>query len=268
MKNRHLEGKYAIITGASRGIGQAIAAALAGEGAGVVICSRGKSEGNEARSLFSFAEEIRSMGAQAVAVRSDVSREEDVNTIVRQALETFGRVDILVNNAGVFPNYHSPLVDYPIESWDETMATNLRGVFLCIKAVLPQMIEQKAGCIINISSIAAVRSGKGRIAYGVSKAGVERLTFGLAEEVKEYNIAINALCPVGLTDTESARKLFPEQNPDRWVKPEDVAEAAIWLACQSASTFTGKAVMVPAHGRRTIFIYGRGAGERPWVQID
>jgi len=268
MTNHSLQGKYAMVTGASKGIGRAIALAFFREEAGVIISSRGQTEGSEGGSLFSLEKEIRSSGGRAIAVRADASREEDVRTLVGRALDEFGRVDILVNNAAVFPHYHTPLVDFPVESWDETMATNLRGVFLCIKAVLPKMIEQKAGSIINLSSIAAVRSGKGRIAYGVSKAAVERLTFGLAEEVKEFNIAVNALCPVGPTNTEGARKTFPKENPDHWVQPEDVAAAAVWLARQSASTFTGKAVMVPAHGRRTIFIYGRGSEERPWVRID
>lgn len=268
MGNQSLIGKCAIVTGASRGIGRAVAAALAREGAGVVIFSRGKSEGQEADPLFSLEKEIRSLGGQAMAVKGDVSREEDVRLMVRRALEEFGRVDILINNAAVFPDYHTPLVDFPVESWDETMAVNLRGVFLCIKAMLPEMMEQKKGSIINISSVAAIRSGKGRIAYGLSKAGVERLTFGLAAEVKEYNIAVNALSPVGLTDTESARKLFSMENPDDWVKPEDMAEVAVWLAKQDASTFTGKAVMVPAFSGRTFFIYGQASGERPWVRID
>lgn len=268
MKSQDLKGKCAIVTGASRGIGRAIAQALAREGVGVVICARGQSEGDKADPLASLAEAIRASGGRALAVRADVSREEDVKRLVARAREEFGRVDILVNNAAIFPHYHARLVDLPVGSWDEMMAINLRGVFLCLKAVLPLLIEQKRGSIINISSIAAVRAGKGRIAYGVSKAGVERMTFGLADEVKEYNIAVNALSPIGLTDTPSARETFPGEKIERWVQPEDLAEAAVWLARQTASTFTGKAVMVPAHGQRTIFIYGRGLGERPWEQID
>jgi len=261
-----LKGKCALITGASRGIGRAIAKALAREGAGVVITARGKSGDKD--SLTQVREEIGSSGGRAIAIKADVSREEDVQTLTKKTLEEFGRVDILVNNAAVFPDYHLPLVDLPVASWDETISVNLRGVFLCTKAVLPIMIEREAGSIINISSIAAIRASKGRGAYGVSKAAVERLTFGLAAEVKEFNIAVNALSPVGLTDTEAARKLFPRENPDSWVKPEDLAEAAVWLAKQDASTFTGKAVMVPAFGGRTSFIYGEASGERPWVRID
>jgi 3-oxoacyl-[acyl-carrier protein] reductase len=266
MENQALKGKCAVVTGASSGIGRAIAIALAREGAGVVIASRGKSGKKDA--LLAIREEIQASGGKALAVKADVSREENVKRLVEKAVEEFGRVDILVNNAAIFPHYHSYLVDYPVETWDQTMAINLRGPFLCLKAVLPGMIKQRSGCIINISSIAAVRAGKGRIAYGVSKAGLERLTFGLADEVREYNIAVNVLSPIGLTDTPSARETFRGENMERWVQPEDMAEAAVWLARQTASTFTGNAVMVPPHGQRTIFVYGRGQKERSWQHID
>ncbi len=266
MEQQSLQGKCAVVTGANTGIGRAIAIALAREGAGVVIASRGKSRKIDV--LFAVQKEIQSSGGKATAVRADVSREKDVKNLMERAREEFGRLDVLVNNAAVFPHYHTSLVDFPVEMWDETMAVNLRGPFLCLKTALPGMIKQKSGSIINISSIAAVRSGKGRIAYGVSKAGLERLTFGLADEVKEYHIAVNALSPVGPTVTEGAKKTFPHEDIDRWVRPEDLAEAAVWLARQTASTFTGKAVMVPAYGRRTIIVYGRGLAERPWEQID
>jgi 3-oxoacyl-[acyl-carrier protein] reductase len=266
MKGQSLQGKYAIVTGASAGIGRAIAIALAREGAGVVITSRGKS--GKADALLAVQKEIQASGGKALAVKADVSREEDVKNLVDKGWQEFGRLDVLVNNAAVFPHYHTPLVDFSVEAWDETMAVNLRGPFLCLKAVLPGMIKQKSGSIINISSIAAVRAGKERVAYGVSKAGVERMTFGLADEVREYNIAVNVLSPIGLTDTPSARETFRGENMERWVQPEDMAEATVWLARQTASTFTGKAVMVPPHGQRTIFVYGRGQKERPWEHID
>ncbi len=266
MERQDLKGKCAIVTGASSGIGRAIAIALAREGAGVIIASRGKS--GKADSLIAVQKEIEAFGGKALAVQADVSRAEDVKGLVERAVAEFGRVDILVNNAAVFPHYHSSLVDFPVETWDETMAVNLRGPFLCLKAVLPGMIKQKSGSIINVSSIAAVRAGKERIAYGVSKAGAERMAFGLADEVREYNIAVNVLSPIGLTDTPSARETFRGDDIKRWVQPEDMAAAAVWLARQTASTFTGKAVMVPRHGQRTIFIYGRGQKERLWQHID
>jgi citronellol/citronellal dehydrogenase len=264
----NLSSKVAIVTGAARGIGRAIALALAREGADIGIAARTESESTDRPgSIHSVAAEVRALGRRAVAVRTDVSQEQDVRMMVDTIVQELGRIDILVNNAAATPMYHTPLVDFPVEYWDLTMNVNLRGVFLCIKAALPHMINRDCGNIINISSMAAVRSGRGRIAYGVSKAGVERLTFGLAEEVKEYKIAVNSLCPIGLTDTEAARNVFPEGNPETWVKPEDVAKAAVWLARQNAGTFTGMAVTVPAGGR-VLFIYGRSSGEMMWVGID
>ncbi|MBI2207045.1 MAG: SDR family oxidoreductase [Candidatus Rokubacteria bacterium] len=264
---RSLDGRCALVTGASQGIGRAIAIALGRAGADVVAAARGAS-GDGHRALSSLEAEIRALGARAVGLKGDVSREGDVETIVDRALAEFGRIDVLVNNAAVYPDYHAPLADLPIASWDETLAVNLRGVFLCAKAVLPSMRAQKAGSIVNVSSIAAIRSSAGRIAYGVSKAGVERLTFGLAAEVEDVNVAVNALAPVGPTDTPSARAMFPREPRDRWVKPDDLAAVAVWLAQQTAATFTGKAVMVPASGTRTFFVYGQGDAERPWVRID
>ncbi len=262
-----LDGRCAVVTGASQGIGRAIALGLARAGASVVATARGVS-GEGSRALSSLEEEIRAIGRRAVGVRGDVSREDDVELIVDRALAEFGRIDVLVNNAAVYPDYHAPLAQLPAASWDETIAVNLRAVFLCAKAVLPAMTAQRSGSIVNVSSVAAIRSSAGRIAYGVSKAGVERLTFGLAAEVESIDVAVNALAPVGPTDTPSARAMFPREPRDQWVKPEDLAAVAVWLAQQTAATFTGRAVMVPASGTRTCFVYGQGDAERPWVRID
>ena len=263
-----LAGKVAIVTGASRGIGQAIALALAQEGADVGLVARGVSEASEhSTTIYSVATEIKGLGMRVVPVKADVSSEQDVQVMVDKVVKELGGLDILVNNAAVFPMYHTSLADFPTQYWDLTMNVNLRGVFLCIKAALPHMIKKGRGSIVNISSMAAVRAGKGRIAYGASKAGIERLTFGLAEEVREYNIAVNSLCPMGLTDTLSARNLFPKDDPEMWVKPTDVARAAVWLAQQNAETFSGKAVAVP-FGGNTLFVYGRSYSERMFVRID
>lgn len=263
-----LAGKVALVTGASRGIGRAIALALAQEGADIGLAARGVSEASEhPTTIHSVATEVKGLGVRAVPVRADVSSEQDVQVMVDTVVKELGGLDILVNNAAVFPMYHTSLVDFPVQYWDLTVNVNLRGGFLCIKAALPHMIKKGRGSIINISSMAAVRAGKGRIAYGVSKAGLERLTFGLADEVKEYNIAVNSVCPVGLTDTLSARNLFPKDDPETWVKPNDVARAVMWLACQNAETCTGKAFAVPAGGK-TLFIHGRSCSEKMFVCID
>jgi len=266
--NPSLAGKVAIVTGASRGIGRTIALALAREGAGIGIAARSEQESaDRPGTIHSVAEEIRDFGGKAIAVRTDVSSEQEVQISVDTIVKELGGLDILVNNAAVFPMYHAPLVDFPVECWDLTINVNLRGAFLCIKAALPHMIKRGRASIINISSMAAVRAGKGRIAYGVSKAGVERLTFGLSEEVKDYNIAVNSLSPVGLTNTTSARNLFPGDDPETWVKPDDIARAAVWLARQNSQSFTGKAVAI-APGGSALFIYGRGSSEKLWVRID
>jgi NAD(P)-dependent dehydrogenase (short-subunit alcohol dehydrogenase family) len=263
-----LSGKIAIVTGAARGIGRAIALALAREGACIGIAARSESESSDRLStIYSVAEEVERLGVKAVPVRTDVTKEEDVQTFVDTVVRKLGGIDILVNNAAVFPMYHTPLVDLPVKYWDLTMNVNLRGFFLCIKTALPHLMKRSGGSIINISSLAAVRAGKGRIAYGVSKAGVDRLTFGLSDEVKGYNIAVNALSPVGPTDTRAARGLFPEEDPGKWVQPDDMGRAAVWLARQNAETFTGRAVAV-APGGSALTLYGRSNNERMWFRID
>ena len=187
--SRKLTDKVAIVTGASRGIGREIALTLAREGAHLGLAARTGSQGFPGPgTIDSVTAEIRDLGARAVPVRTDVTKEHDVNVLVETVVNELGGVDILVNNAGALYNYHEELLDLPVQSWDRVIDVNLRGAFLCIKAVLPYMVENRSGSIINISSMAAVRAGKGRIAYGVSKAGVERMTFGLAEEVRGYNI--------------------------------------------------------------------------------
>ena len=202
-----------------------------------------------------------------LSVKTDITNEKDVKEMVNRTINEFGKIDTLVNNAGIYPMIHTHLTDFPIEYWDKTMSVNLRGVFLCCKYALPIMIHNRRGSIINLSSVASHRSVKGRIAYGVSKAGVERLTFGLAEEVKDYNIAINSLCPTGLTDTKSAREAFPNERFETWVNPIDIAIAARWLACQNAKTFTGNAVAVPPGGK-SIYVYARSSVDRIVLPIE
>jgi NAD(P)-dependent dehydrogenase (short-subunit alcohol dehydrogenase family) len=263
-----LTDKVAIVTGASRGIGREVALTLAREGAHLGLAARtGSQVLTGLGTIDSVTAEIRDLGVRAVPVRTDVSQEQDIKILVETVVNELGGVDILVNNAATFLHYHEELVDLPVQSWDRVIDVNLRGAFLCIKAVLPYMVEKRGGSIINISSMAAVRAGKGRIAYGVSKAGLERMSFGLAEEVRGYNIAVNSLAPVGITDTAIARELFPGEDPEKWVRPEDVAKAVKWLACQSAETFTGNAVAV-ARGATTLFIYGMGTSQRRFISMD
>jgi 3-oxoacyl-[acyl-carrier protein] reductase len=209
---------------------------------------------------------VHAEGGKAEAVVCDVSKEKEVENLVRSAVRRFGKIDILVNDAAVMPNQKSHLVDLSIQDWDSVFNINLRGSFLCIKSVLPLMIENKKGNIINITSFLAVYAPQGRIAYGASKAALDRLTFGLAEEVRKYNIAVNALTPAGLADSPGARVAYG--TPDSWVKAEDVAKAAVWLCKQDAKSFTGRAIAVTASTGSTLFEYGRMSGDKRWIRLD
>lgn len=262
-----LKGATAIITGGSRGIGRAIAIALAKRGVSIAAAARNMSsrEGTGG-SLEGTVQEIKDLGGQAEAILCDVAKEGDVDHLIQATMKRFGRIDILVNNAAFLSTGFS-LLDCPVESWDLTFKVNVRGAFLCIQKALPSMIKAKKGNIINITSIAAIRAPKGRIAYSASKAALDRLTYGLAQEVKEYNIAVNALCPIAMIDTPGVRDRYPDKNFDEMGKPEDVAEAAAWLAGQDAGTFTGRAFTVPPRGKFNIIVYGKMSDERMFVTI-
>lgn len=244
-----LDGKVAIVTGSSRGIGKAIALALARAGADVVVAARTEApeQSRLPGTIHQTADMIRALGRRALPLKVDVSLDEDVERMVRQALAEFGKIDVLVNNAGVFPI--GPFVDLPVRRWDLAMRVNLRGYFLCIKAVLPHMMERKSGSIINISSWMGKQPSPGYVAYSVTKGGIEMLTQGLAEELKPHNIAVNSLSPGGAVDTEGLRlsgfaqseegkTLLPQAEP-----PELMAEVAVFLATRDAATLTGKSLV-------------------------
>lgn len=235
-----LEGKVAIVTGASRGIGKAIAIALAREGADVVVAARTEEEtGSLPGTIHKTADEIHSLGRRSLAIKTDVTKEEQVAELVSRTLGEFGRIDILVNNAGI--NVPGRVLDIPVKRWDLIIAVNLRGTFLCAKAVLPTMVERRSGSIINLSSILGSREISGSVAYGVTKAAIERFTYGLAEEVREYNIAVNAMCP-GYTDTEGIRVWASGVDRSGWQKPEMWGRYAVFLAAQEARSLTGRAL--------------------------
>ena len=235
-----LEGKVAIVTGASRGIGKAIALALAKEGADVVVAARTETEtGPLPGTIHKTADEIRALGRRALAVKTDVTQEEQVMEMARRTLEEFGRIDILVNNAGI--TVPGTVIEMPVKRWDLTIAVNLRGTFLCTKAVLPTMVQRRSGSIINLSSILGTRDVSGNVAYGVTKAAIERFTRGLAEEFRDYNIAVNALCP-GYTDTEGLRLWAGDAGRSGWQKPEMWGRYAVFVASQDARSLTGRAL--------------------------
>jgi len=236
-----LESKVAVVTGASRGIGKAIAIALAREGADVVVAARTEGEtGPLPGTIHKTAEEIHALGRRSLAIKTDVTKEEQVAEMVSSTLEKFGRIDILVNNAGI--NVPGRVLDISVKRWDLIIAVNLRGTFLCTKAVLPTMIERKSGSIINLSSILGTRDISGEVAYGVTKAAIERFTYGLAEEVREYNIAVNAMCP-SYTDTEGIGVWTPDVDKSAWQKPEMWGRYAVFLAAQDAGSLTARALV-------------------------
>ncbi|MGQ9572448.1 MAG: SDR family NAD(P)-dependent oxidoreductase [Dehalococcoidia bacterium] len=236
-----LKDKVAVVTGASRGIGKAIAVALATAGADVV-CTARSSEASPSKlpgTIDETAREIEALGRRALAIPANVARDEEVETMARRTLDEFGRIDILINNAGI--SAPGSILDVPVRRWDLVMNVNLRGAYLCIRAFLPTMIEQGSGSIINISSYASWAEGGWGLAYGVSKAGMERLTTGLALELRPYNIAVNALQVERFVASEGFVYLTPNFDHSTWDKPDVVGEAVLWLLNHPPS-YTGHIV--------------------------
>jgi citronellol/citronellal dehydrogenase len=237
-----LKGKVAIVTGGSRGIGKAIALGFAREGADVVVAARTESDNEQLPgTIYKTAGEIKALGSETLAIRCDVTDEQGVNDMVQQALNKFGHIDILVNNAGIA--FFFPVVETPLKRWELVLRVNLTGAFLCSRAVLPGMIEQKSGSIINISSMASeqrildeVPTG---VAYAVAKAGLDRFTWGLAEEVGKYNIAVNSVKPANPVNTEGMRLWQPDVDKSQWDSPDRMAKVAVFLAEQNAKGVTG-----------------------------
>lgn len=243
-----LDSKVAIVTGGSRGIGKAICIAFAKEGAKVVAAARTEKEGGNKLpgTIHQTVDEIKAFGGQALAVRTDITVDEDVEAMAQRTLDEFGRIDILVNNAAA--NLNAMVVDLPIKRWDLMMRVNLRGTFICTKAVLPTMMAQRSGNIIAMTSIAAKRQAPpGEVCYSITKSGIELFCWGLAQEVKEYNIAVNDLYPTGGVATDGFKMVFRRRNLSedvlkRMKPPEQIAQAALWIAQQDAGTFTGNSI--------------------------
>lgn len=226
----NLRDKVALVTGASRGIGKAVALRLAKEGANVAINYLKNQE-----LAKRVAEEVMSNGARAEIYRADVSDFKAVKEMVENIISDFGRIDILVNNAGIIPEHFS-ILDIPIEEWERIIKVNLTGYFNCAKAVVPYMIKRKEGKIINIASVAGKMGGTVGPHYAASKAGIIGMTFSLAQELLKYNITVNAIAP-GPIETEliaglpeDVKKRILKRVPmGRFGRPEEVAEAVIFL---------------------------------------
>lgn len=238
-----LKDKVAIVTGASRGIGKAISIGFAEQGADVVVAARSDKEKDERfpGTIYQTAEKIEETGRRALPVKCDVTNEESVEAMVNAALQEFGQIDILVNNAGVA--FYYPIVETPLKRWELVVDVNLKGVFLCSKAVLPGMIDKKCGSIINISSLAADERDEGTVptgvAYAAAKAAVDRFTWGLATEVGKYNIAVNCIKPKNVVETEGMKFWVSQEDRKAWESPQRMVRCALFLASQSASSVTG-----------------------------
>jgi citronellol/citronellal dehydrogenase len=238
-----LKDKVAVVTGSSRGIGKFIALEMAREGAAIVVAARSEEvrDPKLPGTIFETADEVRSLGARALAVRTDVTDEESIDAMVKTAVAEFGKIDVLVNNAGIM--IPGPLVDLPLKRWDLVMRVNVRGPVACTKAVLPHMIERRDGVIINISSIAAEHWGPGNISYAVTKQALRKLSEGLAGEVKEYNVRVFSLSPelLVLTPGTTYHRL-PDQVPggESVEAPELMGRAAVFLCSDAARELTGR----------------------------
>jgi 3-oxoacyl-[acyl-carrier protein] reductase len=235
VKMTSLVGQVALITGAGRGIGAAIATKIAGMGATVVLAGRTRGP------LESTSDAIVTAGGQAEPVVCDVMHLSSVEALAAHVDKTLGRLDILVNNAGV-GGFGGPLHQLPPESWDQVLNTNLRGVYFCIRAFAPLMIRARTGHIINISSLAGKNALPNGAAYAASKWGLNGLSYSVAEELRTYNIRVSVVCP-GSVDTE----LSPHAGKDKakMLQPEDVAHAVAMLVTQAPQSFVSEILLRP-----------------------
>jgi 3-oxoacyl-[acyl-carrier protein] reductase len=239
-----LSGKAALVTGASRGIGREIALELARNGVNVAVNYSGSKEKAEA-----VAEEIRALGQESIVIQANVAEETSVKDMVKQTIEAFGSLDILVNNAGITRD--NLLMRMKEEDFDAVIQTNLKGVFLCTKAVTRQMMKQKAGRIINVASIVGVSGNPGQANYVAAKAGVIGLTKTAAKELAARNVLVNAVAP-GFITTDMTDEMTDEQKQamqsmiplGKPGKPEDVARVVRFLASEDSNYITGQTIHI------------------------
>jgi NAD(P)-dependent dehydrogenase (short-subunit alcohol dehydrogenase family) len=242
----NLNKKVSIVTGGSRSIGLAMAKRLANAGSDIVIVNRNASEGDEA------VQDIRKNGGSAISISADVSKKDSVEGMIKKTLEHYGRIDVLVNCAGVI--VRKPAIETTEGDWDWTLSVNLRGLFFCCLAAGKQMIQQKKGKIINISSVAATFGLMNRAPYCASKAGVTQLTRALALEWAKYGICVNAIAPGIIRtsineayikcDQERQAKMIQKIPLGRFGKPEDLEGITLFLASDASNYFTGQTLYV------------------------
>ena len=231
----NLDNKCTVVTGGANGIGKAACLALARHGGDVAVVDV---DYGQARSVV---EEISALEGTAIAVGADVSDEAAVDRAVMEIVEAFGKIDILVNNAAI--EILTPMVSARVEDWDQVINTNLRGTFLFTRAVLPHMLEQKSGNIINLGSVDGMRGRANGAAYAASKAAVICFTEALADEVAKYKIRANVICPAGV-NTAMWRKTHPHADPQSVLQPEDVADMIVILASDMSRGMNGASIEV------------------------
>lgn len=252
-----LKDKIAVITGGGRGIGRVIALAFAREGADLVLAARSAEPLEETRA------EVAALGRKALVIPTDIRQEASVQSLAQQALAHFGHIDILVNNSGI-TGPTAPLWEVSLAGWEETLAVNTTGAFLCCRAFLPSMIERRSGSIIFISSMTGKRPLYGRTPYAASKLALVGLARTLAWEVGPYRIRVNVISPGGVEgervervirsqaavegiSLEESRRRFTASSPlGRLVPPVDIANAAVFLASDMAASITGEDLNVSA----------------------
>lgn len=239
-----LDGKIALVTGASRGIGRAVAVKLAAAGATVAVNYAGNAQAAEETKAL-----IEAQGQRALLLQADVADGEAVEAMVQQVVAAFGRVDILVNNAGITRD--ALLMRMKESDWDDVMRTNLKGVYHCTKAVAKRMMKQRSGRIVNMSSVVGLTGNAGQANYAAAKAGVLGFTKATAKELAARGITVNAIAP-GFIDTDMTAGL-PEQVKESLLKgiplgklgsPEDIADAALFLVSDAAAYITGQTLHV------------------------
>lgn len=239
-----LDGKIALVTGASRGIGRAVAVKLAAAGATVAVNYAGNAQAAEETKAL-----IEAQGQRALLLQADVADGEAVEAMVQQVVAAFGRVDILVNNAGITRD--ALLMRMKESDWDDVMRTNLKGVYHCTKAVAKRMMKQRSGRIVNMSSVVGLTGNAGQANYAAAKAGVLGFTKATAKELAARGITVNAIAP-GFIDTDMTAGL-PEQVKESFLKgiplgklgsPEDIADAALFLVSDAAAYITGQTLHV------------------------
>lgn len=233
-----LRGQIVLITGAGRGLGRAMAVELAVHGAVIVAAARNR------QGLRETVDMIEAKGGNALALTADIRDETQVQTLVQQVMNRYRRIDVLVNNAGLMVG-DVAFVDTSPALWREVLDTNLWGAFLCCHAVVPLMIRQRSGVIVNMTSGAAIRTGFLNVPYGVSKAGLDRLTLGLSAELKEKGIACISLSPP-ISATATVRRLYPERNIEGWAQPPELSAQALRILLQDDDPmrYTGQVLSV------------------------